>query len=68
MGECLHSTPKIIALWILQCVGATTCHRWTDRNGGPTQWLWWIFMTWVGLGEGGLVKIFVNGEKSMDAA
>ena len=27
------------AVWTLQCVGATTRHRWRNRNGGPTQQL-----------------------------
>ena len=28
-----------------KCLGATTRHRWRNRNGEPTQRLRWIFMT-----------------------
>ena len=36
---------KSIAVWNPPCAGATTHHRWRDRNGGPTQRLWWIFVS-----------------------
>ena len=62
VGHCADSSLKTSAVWTLQCVGAITRRRWRDRNGGPTQRLWWIFVTRVGLVEHG------NGEKSMDAA
>ena len=37
----------------LSCVGTTTRQQWRNRNSGPTQRLWWIF---------------VSGEKSIDTA
>ena len=42
VAECVHSALKSVAVWALQCVGATTGHRWGDSNGGPLQRLWWV--------------------------
>ena len=34
---------KGIAVWILNVLVNATRHRWRNRNGGPTQRLWWTF-------------------------
>ena len=37
VAECVHCALKMIAVWICQCVGARTRHRWGNRDGGPTH-------------------------------